>query len=85
MSRRRRTQTGHGGPAGGAAEAFRPGAAGLALALLLAGDVDEALSQAEQAAARSPDDKINRALLTLADDVKAGRRPQPTTLAELEA
>ncbi|HYT95013.1 MAG TPA: tetratricopeptide repeat protein [Gemmataceae bacterium] len=59
--------------------------ANLALALLLAGDVEEALDQAEQAVARSPEDEINRNLLTIVQDVKKGRRPQPTTLAELEA
>jgi tetratricopeptide (TPR) repeat protein len=59
--------------------------ANLALALLLAGDVDEALDQAEQAAARSPRDEINRNLLAVIREVKDGRRPQPKTLAELEA
>jgi len=59
--------------------------ANLALALLLAGDVDQALDQAEPAAARRPDDEINRAILTLAGDVREGRRRQPSTLAELEA
>jgi tetratricopeptide (TPR) repeat protein len=59
--------------------------ANLALALLLAGDVDEALGQAGQAAARNPEDQINRAFLTLIKDVKEGRRRQPATLAELEA
>jgi Flp pilus assembly protein TadD len=59
--------------------------ANLALALLLAGDMDEALDQAEQAAARSPEDEINRNLLAIIQEVKDGRRRQPTTLAEVEA
>jgi tetratricopeptide (TPR) repeat protein len=59
--------------------------ANLALALLLAGDVGEALDQAEQAVARDPRDEINRNLLAVIRDVKAGRRPQPKTLAEVEA
>jgi tetratricopeptide (TPR) repeat protein len=59
--------------------------ANLALALLLAGDVGEALDQAEQAAARSPQDEINAALLGIIREVKDGRRPQPRTLAEVEA
>jgi Flp pilus assembly protein TadD len=58
--------------------------ANLALALLLAGDVDEALDQAEQAVARRPKDEINRNLLTIIQEVKDGRRPQPRTLAEVE-
>jgi Flp pilus assembly protein TadD len=58
--------------------------ANLALALLLAGDTDEALDQAEQAAARNPQDEINRDLLAVIREVKDGRRPQPKTLAELE-
>jgi tetratricopeptide (TPR) repeat protein len=59
--------------------------ANLALALLLAGDVDDALDQAEQAVARSPGDEINRNLLAILQEVKEGRRRQPTTLAELES
>jgi tetratricopeptide (TPR) repeat protein len=59
--------------------------ANLALALLLAGDMDEALDQAEQAAARTPEDEINRNLLAIIQEVKDGRRRQPTTLAEVEA
>jgi tetratricopeptide (TPR) repeat protein len=58
--------------------------ANLALALLLAGDVDEALDQAEQAVAREPKDEINRNLLDVIRQVKDGRRPHPKTLAELE-
>jgi Flp pilus assembly protein TadD len=58
--------------------------ANLALALLLAGDVDEALDQAEQAVARSPKDEINRCLLAVIQEVKDGRRRQPKTLAEVE-
>ena len=58
--------------------------ANLALALLLAGDVDDALDQAEQAVARSPGDEINRNLLAVIQEVKDGRRRQPNTLAELE-
>ena len=58
--------------------------ANLALALLLAGEIDEALDQAEQAAARSPEDEINRNLLAIIREVKEGRRRQPATLAEVE-
>jgi Flp pilus assembly protein TadD len=58
--------------------------ANLALALLLAGDVNEALGQAEQAAARRPRDEINRSLLGVIREVKDGRRPQPKTLADVE-
>ena len=58
--------------------------ANLALALLLDGDINEALDQAEQAAARSPEDEINRNLLFIIQEVKEGRRRQPTSLAELE-
>jgi len=67
-------------------ERFDPGLqANLALALLLAGDINEALDQAEQAAARSPEDEINRNLLVIIREVKEGRRRQPATVAELEA
>jgi tetratricopeptide (TPR) repeat protein len=58
--------------------------ANLALALLLAGDVDEALDQAKQAVARGPKDEINRNLLAVIQGVKDGRRQQPKTLAEVE-
>jgi hypothetical protein len=58
--------------------------ANLALAVLLAGDVDEALGQAEQAAARAPKDEINRDLLAVVREVKDGRRREPRTLAEVE-
>jgi len=58
--------------------------ANLALALLLAGDVEEALGQAEQAAVRDPKDEINRNLLSYIREVKEGRRPPPRTLAEAE-
>lgn len=58
--------------------------ANLALALLLAGDVDKALDQAEQAVARGPEDNINRTLLAVIRNVKAGRRQPPNSLAELE-
>ena len=59
--------------------------ANLALALLLAGDVDGALDYAEEAVARDPEDEINRNLLAVIREVKEGRRQQPKTLAELEA
>ena len=59
--------------------------ANLALALLLAGDVDGALDYAEEAIARDPADEINCNLLALIREVKGGRRRQPKTLAELEA
>jgi Flp pilus assembly protein TadD len=59
--------------------------ANLALALLLAGDVDGALDQAEQAVARSPDDEISQNLRAVIREVQDGRRPQPKTLAEVES
>jgi Flp pilus assembly protein TadD len=58
--------------------------ANLALALLLSGDVDDALAQAEEAVARSPEDEISRNLLAVIEEVKDGRRRPPQTLAEVE-
>lgn len=56
----------------------------LALALLLTGDVQAARTEASAALATNPADEIARVLLGLIDDVAAGRRARPTSLAEAE-
>jgi cytochrome c-type biogenesis protein CcmH/NrfG len=58
--------------------------ANLALALLLAGHLDDAEREARGALSRSPSDVVTRRLVTVIDDVKSGKRPQPHTVAELE-
>jgi hypothetical protein len=52
----------------------------LALALLIAGDVDEALVVGQAALAREPSDAVTRALVGLIDRVKAGTAPRPTRM-----
>jgi len=52
----------------------------LALALLIAGAVDEALSVAQAALAREPHDTITRALVEHIGKVKAGLVPRPTRM-----
>jgi tetratricopeptide (TPR) repeat protein len=52
----------------------------LALALLIAGDVDEALVVAQAALAREPSDPVTRALVGLIGRVKAGAAPRPTRM-----
>jgi hypothetical protein len=52
----------------------------LALALLIAGVVDEALSVGQAALAREPDDRSTRALVDLIGKVKAGLAPRPTRM-----
>jgi hypothetical protein len=52
----------------------------LALALLIAGAVDEASSMAEQALAREPADRTTRALVDHIGKVKAGLAPRPTRM-----
>ena len=42
------------------------------------------LREVAMLAARSPEDEINRNLLVIIQEVKDGRRRQPTTLAEVE-
>ena len=67
---------------------LRPGDAGLdcnlAIILLLTGDVDGARAQAAAALSRDPGDAITGGVLNLIDDVRAGRRPRPRSLAEAE-
>jgi tetratricopeptide (TPR) repeat protein len=52
----------------------------LALALLIAGAVDEAVSVGQAALARDPDDAITRALVEYIGQVKAGTVPRPTRM-----
>jgi tetratricopeptide (TPR) repeat protein len=52
----------------------------LALALLIGGDLDEALAVAEAAHRRDPADPITKSLLGYIIEVKAGRQPRPTRL-----
>jgi hypothetical protein len=52
----------------------------LALALLIAGDVDEALVVGQAALAREPSDPVTRALVGLIGRVKAGTAPRPTRM-----
>jgi tetratricopeptide (TPR) repeat protein len=56
----------------------------LALVLLLTGDVPSARAEASAALSRDPNDNITRGLLEMIDDVIAGRRPRPRSLAEAE-
>lgn len=58
--------------------------ANLGLTLLLAARLDEALTEARRSVAMAPDDRINQTVLKMVEDVKAGRRPQPRSLQELE-
>lgn len=52
----------------------------LGLALLIAGQVDEALAVVKDARARDPEDPITRALLEHVEDVRRGRAQRPTRL-----
>ena len=67
---------------------LRPDDAGLrcnlALVLVLNGDVDGARAEANTALSLDPEDTITRGVSRLIDDVSAGRRPRPRTLAEAE-
>lgn len=67
---------------------LRPKDAGLqsnlAVALLIAGKVDDAMRTVEAAVAADPTDKITLALEARIVAVRDGRRPAPRTLAELE-
>jgi tetratricopeptide (TPR) repeat protein len=67
---------------------LRPDDAGLrsnlALVLLLTGDVEGAQSEVRAALSRDPDDAVSRALSGLIEDVAAGRRERPRSLAEAE-
>lgn len=57
--------------------------ANVALAYVIAGRNDEALTAAIDALGRSPRDVITRRLVAAVEDVIAGRRPQPRRLADL--
>jgi tetratricopeptide (TPR) repeat protein len=67
---------------------LRPEDAGLrcnlALSLLLTGDVEGAHAEATSALSRDPADAVTRGLLKLIDEVIAGRRQRPRSLAEAE-
>ena len=52
----------------------------LALALLIGGDLDEALAVAQAASRRDPNDPITRNLVGYIQAVKSGRKPRPTRL-----
>lgn len=56
----------------------------LALVLLLTGNVPAAHAEASAALSADPNDTITRALLKMIDDVIAGRRACPRSLAEAE-
>jgi tetratricopeptide (TPR) repeat protein len=58
--------------------------ANLALVLLLTSDLEGALREVSAARAADPTDAITRTLAKVIDDVAAGRRKHPRTLAELE-
>ena len=67
---------------------LQPGDAGLkcnlAIVLLLAGDVEAARAAATSALMLEPGNSITQHILQVIDDVDAGNRPRPRTLAELE-
>jgi len=54
----------------------------LALALLISGQVDEALLQANQALSRDPADEVTANVVGFIRDVAEGRRQQPTKLSK---
>jgi Tfp pilus assembly protein PilF len=57
--------------------------ANLALAFLIDGKNSEAKKAVEQALAMAPQDKISQAVRGVVDDVIAGKRGQPKTMADL--
>jgi tetratricopeptide (TPR) repeat protein len=63
---------------------LRPGdntlRANYAMALLLAGNVEQALVEVQQAAAENPSDAVNARILTFVKQVASGKRPRPTHL-----
>jgi tetratricopeptide (TPR) repeat protein len=67
---------------------LRPGDAGLqsnlAVAQLIAGQVDDAVKTVAAAIQADPADKITRALEVRIAEIRDGRRPVPRTMAELE-
>jgi tetratricopeptide (TPR) repeat protein len=74
--------------AAGAAASRAPRDAGvranLALALLLAGRVDEAEANASQAQLMDPDDKITKSLIRVIGEVRSGKRPRPHHISDLQ-
>jgi len=58
-------------------------AANLALALLIGGKLDDAAKAVTSALALAPDDAITRNLQKIIADVQAGRRRQPSKMADL--
>ena len=58
--------------------------ANLALAQLFAGQRKKALASAQKAVQRNPDDGISRQVLTVIEEVRAGKRTAPKTLRDLE-
>jgi Flp pilus assembly protein TadD len=75
-------------PAGRRAVELRPEdmtlRSNLALILLLVGAIADARAEAAFALSRDPSDAITRNLIRLIDDVLAGRRERPRTIAEAE-
>lgn len=59
--------------------------ANLALALLIGGKLDEAADSITRAMAIAPHDEISQNLKVRIADVRCGRRPQPSKLADLNA
>ena len=57
--------------------------ANLALALLIGGQLDEAAETVAKAMTIAPDDQISQNLTEMIADVQAGRRPQPSKMADL--
>ncbi len=58
--------------------------ANLALALLIGGKLDEAAETITKALAMAPTDEISRNLKQMIADVQAGRKAQPSTMADLD-
>ena len=67
---------------------LRPNDAGLrsnlALVYLFTGDVTHALTEVRAALASEPKDKITAGLARMIEDVSAGRRKRPRSIAEAE-
>jgi len=66
--------------AGGSADAH----SNLAAALLLQGDLDAATAEVTAATALAPQDEVINNVRRAIDDVREGRRPQPTSLRDFE-
>ena len=57
--------------------------ANLALALLIKGDLDEAMLQIDKAISLDPSDEINRNVKTFIREIESGKRKQPETYYDL--